>query len=73
MTIKWLKDQGLLSVKELWVKIHYPTTVRDLNEMPMGTRMAGVLGAGEENPPATRLGLSRSSTKPWHSAVVGRS
>lgn len=28
MTIKWLKAQGLLSVKELWVKIHYPTTVR---------------------------------------------
>jgi hypothetical protein len=42
MTIKWLKDQGLLSVKELWVypveqgslwefnrvKIHYPTTAR---------------------------------------------
>ena len=23
MTIKWLKDQGLLSVKELWVKIHF--------------------------------------------------
>jgi RNA-directed DNA polymerase len=28
MTIKWLKDEGLLSVKELWVKIHSPTTVR---------------------------------------------
>lgn len=28
MTIQWLKDQGLLSVKEEWVKIHYPTTVR---------------------------------------------
>jgi RNA-directed DNA polymerase len=28
MTIQWLKDQGLLSVKELWVNIHYPTTVR---------------------------------------------
>ena len=26
MTNKWLKDQGLLSVKELWVNIHYPTT-----------------------------------------------
>jgi RNA-directed DNA polymerase len=25
---KWLKDQGLLSVKELWVDIHYPTKVR---------------------------------------------
>ncbi|MBU2622686.1 MAG: group II intron reverse transcriptase/maturase [Proteobacteria bacterium] len=28
MTIQWLKDQGLLSVKEQWVNIHYPTTVR---------------------------------------------
>jgi hypothetical protein len=24
MTNQWLKDQGLLSVKELWVHIHYP-------------------------------------------------
>jgi len=28
MTNQWLKDQGLLSVKELWVSIHYPATVR---------------------------------------------
>ena len=28
MTNEWLKDQGLLSAKELWVNIHYPTTVR---------------------------------------------
>ena len=28
MTNQWLKDQGLVSVKELWVKIHYPTTAR---------------------------------------------
>lgn len=28
MTNQWLKDQGLLSAKELWVNIHYPTTVR---------------------------------------------
>ena len=28
MTSKWLKDQGLLSVKELWVNIHYPATAR---------------------------------------------
>jgi RNA-directed DNA polymerase len=28
MTNKWLKDQGLLSVKELWVHIHYPATAR---------------------------------------------
>jgi RNA-directed DNA polymerase len=28
MTNKWLKDQGLISVKELWVKTHYPATAR---------------------------------------------
>jgi len=28
MTNKWLKEQGLLSVKELWVNIHYPATAR---------------------------------------------
>jgi RNA-directed DNA polymerase len=28
MTNRWLKLQGLLSVKELWVKIHYPATAR---------------------------------------------
>jgi RNA-directed DNA polymerase len=26
MTNQWLKDQGLLSVKELWVHSHYPAT-----------------------------------------------
>jgi RNA-directed DNA polymerase len=28
MTNQWLMDQGLLSVKELWVNIHYPVTAR---------------------------------------------
>ena len=28
MTNQWLKDQGLVSVKELWVSIHYPATAR---------------------------------------------
>jgi RNA-directed DNA polymerase len=28
MTNQWLKDQGLLSVKSLWVSIHYPATAR---------------------------------------------
>ena len=28
MTNQWLKDQGLLSVKELWVNINYPTKIR---------------------------------------------
>jgi RNA-directed DNA polymerase len=28
LTNQWLKDQGLVSVKELWVNIHYPVTTR---------------------------------------------
>ena len=28
MTNQWLKNQGLVSVKELWAKIHYPVTAR---------------------------------------------
>ena len=28
MTNKWLKEQGLVSVKELWVNIHYPAMAR---------------------------------------------
>ena len=28
MTNQWLKEQGLVSVKELWVNIHYPATAR---------------------------------------------
>ena len=28
MTNQWLKDQGVVSVKELWVKTHHPATAR---------------------------------------------
>ncbi|MFZ2959800.1 MAG: group II intron reverse transcriptase/maturase [Candidatus Ozemobacteraceae bacterium] len=28
MTNKWLAEQGLVSVKDLWAKIHYPATAR---------------------------------------------
>ena len=28
MTNKWLSEQGLISVKQLWVRIHYPATAR---------------------------------------------
>jgi len=28
MTNQWLKQQGLVSIKEQWVKIHYPATAR---------------------------------------------
>jgi RNA-directed DNA polymerase len=29
MTNKWLKEQGLVSIKELWVNIHFPATARN--------------------------------------------
>ena len=28
MTNQWLKEQGLVSIKELWVNIHYPASAR---------------------------------------------
>jgi hypothetical protein len=28
MTNEWLEKQGLLSIKDLWVRIHYPATAR---------------------------------------------
>ena len=28
MTNKWLKNQGVVSIKEMWVNIHYPATAR---------------------------------------------
>ena len=28
MTNKWIKEQGLISVKDQWVKIHYPASAR---------------------------------------------
>jgi RNA-directed DNA polymerase len=58
MTNQWLKDQGLLSVKELWVNIHYSRLWRDPVDSvnrPVRTRMRGAVGAGGERPPATRL------------------
>jgi len=56
MTNKWLKDQGSLSVKDLWVNIHYPAygPVIFVNR-PVRTRTPGGVGAGGEKPPATRL------------------
>ena len=28
MTNEWLKEEGLISIKEQWVNIHYPATAR---------------------------------------------
>nr|WP_232363793.1 group II intron maturase-specific domain-containing protein [Desulfogranum japonicum] len=53
MTNQWLKNQGLLSIKDLWVKIHYPATARAHGNRQVRTRLLG--GVGAETPPATRL------------------
>jgi len=53
MTNPWLMDQGLLSVKELWVNIYPPLagvlpgygSVESVKR-PVRTRMPGVVGAG---------------------------
>jgi len=51
MTNKWLKDQGLLSVKELWVNIHYPATAGNLCEPPGADPHAGWCGGWGRKPP----------------------
>jgi RNA-directed DNA polymerase len=28
MTNDWLKEQGLISIRELWIAMHYPATAR---------------------------------------------
>jgi len=28
MTNKWIAEQGVISVKEQWVKVHYPASAR---------------------------------------------
>ncbi len=50
MTNDWLKDQGLLSVKELWVHIHYPVRPGNLCEPPGADPHAGWWEPGEKNP-----------------------
>ena len=62
MTNKWLSEQGLISVKEQWVKIHYPATGPViLMNRPMRTRLWGGVGAGGLKPPATRLFLLQNN------------
>ena len=57
MTNQWLKDQGLLSVKELVGEAPLPGYGPViLSNRRMRTRMYGGVGAGGEKPPATRLG-----------------
>jgi len=52
MTIQWLKEQGLISVKELWVNIHPPRADSlpsygsvDSVSRPLLTRMRGGVAA----------------------------
>ena len=63
MTNQWLKKQGLISIKELWVNIHYSRKAGPdkLCETPSalvrleGTRLLCVVGAEGEKPSATRF------------------
>jgi hypothetical protein len=55
MTNQWLKEQGLISVKELRVKIHYPARPGNSVNRPVRTRMPGGVGAGGLRSPATRF------------------
>jgi hypothetical protein len=73
-----LKDQGLISIKELWVNIYPPLADSLSGDSPIGfmnrtgelvpsksreTRLLCGVGAGGENPPATRLG--NLTPLPW--------
>jgi len=62
MTNQWLKDQGLISIKEQWVNIYPPQADSLSGQGPIGfvnrivwTRLLCGVGAGGEKPPATRL------------------
>jgi hypothetical protein len=52
MTNKWLKEQGLISVKELWVKIHYPATRL---EAPLFTQFPHLCPMSRVDPLASSL------------------
>jgi RNA-directed DNA polymerase len=34
MTNKWLEEKGLISIKDLWVKIHYPGQIKPKEKKP---------------------------------------
>jgi hypothetical protein len=55
MTNQWLKDQGLLSVKELWVNTHYRYSAVAHGNRLVRIRMPGGVGRGREILPLTLL------------------
>jgi len=59
-----LREQGLISIKELWVNIYLPQADSlsghspiNFEKRPVWTRMLGVVGAEGEKPSASRLEL----------------
>jgi RNA-directed DNA polymerase len=56
MTNKWLKDQGLLSVKELWVNTHYRLRPGRLSETPSADPHAGCCGGWGRKSPGYPIG-----------------
>jgi len=56
MTNAWLKEQGLVSVRDLWIAFHYPNgQLEPLMNRPVRTRTPGGVVSGGEKPPLTRL------------------
>jgi len=55
MPNEWLEKQGLVSVKKLWSRITTRLRLGNFVKRQVRTRMLGVVGAGGETPPATRL------------------
>jgi len=58
-----LREQGLISIKELWVNIYLPQADSlsgyspiSFVKRPVRTRIPGIVGAEGDKPPATRLG-----------------
>ncbi len=44
MTNQWLKEQGVISIKDLWVHMHYPATARSHVETPLAVPHEGCCG-----------------------------
>ncbi len=46
MTNQWLKEQGVMSITDLWVHMHDPATARSHVETPLAVPHAGCCGEG---------------------------
>ena len=58
MTNKWLKEQGLISIKDLWVSMHDPATARQYVDKPLAAPHAGCCGGWGRKKPAYPIIIS---------------